>query len=113
MENYDDLMAAVEASNGVLEVDMKTLKKINGIPWLGSKLAASIGKSLNDNGFGYFPTKLPSRQDETVRIYCLTSNLAPYVSAIQDPNERGDELLRNLASGDLVVLAQIRELVGA
>ncbi|MEO8425395.1 MAG: hypothetical protein ABI595_15975 [Actinomycetota bacterium] len=111
---YDDLPDKVRRDGGVSEVDMGTLRDMEGAGKLGKYVRANISAALGERRLGHFPEELPIYQHETVRVYERDSAVGRTVAAVLHPSAAGDKVLRALGDGDddeHEVLEQIRKLV--
>lgn len=111
--SYEDLRKAVANDGGLHTTTMDVFKDLEGAGRLGVNVRARISRELASHGMGHFPADLPANQWETVRLYLLGSPIADVVAAVRRPGEKGDEILRSVASSDAQEkLRQIRDIAG-
>ena len=109
---YPELKAEVEANDGVLTVDMLTLRQIHGAERLGINVRYNIHQQLAGNGLAHYPRTLPDSQHAYARIYKQGSRAAEIIGAVLEPDPDKDAIIRK--AGDEThqdVLRKIRELV--
>lgn len=94
---FNDLLAEVEANNGVLTVGMWALRNMRNAGKLGRHVIAEISAELAKRGLGHIPDELPSSQDEAVRIYLKTAMVGKIIGAVQDVTDESDDVLRAFA----------------
>lgn len=112
MDNIQELRAEVDKSDGLLKIDMATLKRIKGAGRLGRVVREEISRELEGQGMGHIPADLPPNQEDEVRLYVLGSAIADVVRAVLEPSDRGDEALRAVGNNEAAeIVKQVRALV--
>jgi hypothetical protein len=113
---------AVEQRGDVLTLTMQQLRDAYGVRRLGIHVSSAIHAELTQLGLAHSPKELPLSQWEPVLVYRANSHVARVISAVLEPGEAGDEILRRAvdhltAAGDgdgaraRKILDQIRDLV--
>lgn len=112
MDNYDELKAEVEENQGVLTVDMRTLRDIHGAERLGINVRDNIHRELAGYGLSHFPRNLPDSQHAYARVYKQGSPVAELILAVLDADPQKDGVIRKAATSDgEETLRKIRELL--
>lgn len=116
-ESIEDLGHAVDENGGLLAVTLGDLREILNYSRLGAKVLNEIAEALRKEKLGYFPRETllnnpTPRFTAQVRIYRQISKLGELIEAVVDPDDAGDELLRNTATGrDSYIVNQLRILL--
>ena len=109
-KNLDDLSDALQKNDGILTVTAEDLRNRYGADRLGVNVRAAISKELAGRGLAHYPTELPDRQGEQVRVYRQGSPVAEIIDAVLTVGAKADAKLRKAARADSEkVLAKIRE----
>ena len=112
IKSYSELKRAVENTANVTTITMQTLREIHGVGRLGKHVIDGISKELEGVGLKSYPAELPANQWETVRIYKAGTPVADLISAVTNPSEETDAVLREYVEGDQQeILNKVRELV--
>ncbi|AWK08302.1 hypothetical protein DDQ41_04400 [Streptomyces spongiicola] len=82
---YASLIAAIEAKNGVLQVDVRRLRDILGAGRTGSTVARTIESELARVGILHLPPTIPTSQDRRV-VLCTN----PMVKTVIENLRGGD-----------------------
>lgn len=111
-KTLDDLVAEVKDNGGVVTVAAEDLRDRYGADRLGVNVRASIANELAGRGLAHYPTPLPDRHYDLVRVYKQGSPIADLIQAVLTVDSKSDARLRRAAKGDCEkVLAKIRELL--
>ena len=114
-----EIVARVEANGGLAKVTLGELRDEVGADRLGKWVLRQIVQGLEGNGLGYYPSEILDpewndrpRQHEEVRVFKKGTAIAEVVEAVEEPSERGDSRLIELAASDASeTLDKIRSLV--
>lgn len=82
-ETWQDLRDDVDTHDGVLSVNMWTLRQISGKSRLKSQVVAGIANDLIDIGLGHFPAELPRNQNGWVTLYRRSSPGGELLDAVR------------------------------
>lgn len=101
INNWHELLAAVESTDGVHRVTMETLRRLEGRQRVGKHILSSIEEKLKTLGIGHLPRELPNRQQQTVLLYRVGTPASALVQAVQDgltnsPSSEAYDFLRRL-----------------
>lgn len=111
-KNIQEIRKAIEVRDGVLTIQMESLRDAYGSGKLGRHVLDGISRELKNNGLGHFPENLPSYQHEYVRVYLLGSQISMLIEAVNKVGEESDDILRSASGGhDAEILRKVRELV--
>ena len=113
MKTYDDLKKKVEENEGVLTVQMLTLREIHGADRLGINVRDNIRRDLAGYGLAHFPSSLPDNQYAYARVYKQGTPVADIILAVLDADPEKDAVIRKAAGGDGAedTLRKIKELL--
>lgn len=83
LESWTDIVAAVNANNGVMVVTMEVLRDVDGYGRLGSTVRANIARKLSSVGLGYLcGSELPNESTATIILYRLGTPAANLIDAL-------------------------------
>jgi hypothetical protein len=113
MKTYDDLKKKVEENDGVLTVQMLTLREIRGADRLGINVRENIQNDLAGYGLAHFPPRLPDNQYAYARVYKQGTPVADIILAVLDADPAKDAVIRQAAGGNGAeeTLRRIKELL--
>jgi hypothetical protein len=113
MKTYDDLKKEVEKNEGVLTVEMLTLREIHGAERLGINVRDNIHRELAGHGLAHFPRNLPDSQYAFARVYKQGTPAAEVILAVLEADPHKDPIIRKAAGGNGAedTLRKIRELL--
>jgi hypothetical protein len=113
LKKLEELLEHVKLKGDVLTCTAGELRVAYGAERLGVNVRHAISSALKSHGLDHYPSMLPDRQDEPVRVYRQGSPVAELIEAVlvlDDP--KADAKLRKAAKNDCEkVLKKIRELV--
>ena len=111
--DFDELAKRVSENGNVLTVTMGQLRDAYKAEKLGVNVRENIGKMLAGIGLAYYPTPLPTYQDEPARIYKQGTPVADLIDAVLNkPTVENDEVIRGRVNeSDTSILNKIRELI--
>jgi hypothetical protein len=117
--NMKDVAAATEENGDLLALTLLNLRMALGYERLGVRVLGSIASSLEGEGLGYFPewvldgeANTAPRAGDVVRVFKKGSPVGKVISAVLEPSNVGDNLLReNLGGDSAATLGKIRELL--
>ncbi len=84
VRNWTELVDAVRANDGVAQVPMETLRRLEGAQRLGVHVLTAISAKLATMGLGHMPDSLPNRQDQDAVLYLNSTSAGELVSAIRN-----------------------------
>lgn len=110
IESFDDLADQVQ-DEGITVVQMHTLRAAAKWERLTLRALEAIEDELRKRALGCYPRLLEDRHAE-VRIYKIGTPLGNLVESVIKPSDRGDNLLREVASNsNQELIRKIRMLV--
>lgn len=84
VRNWTELIDALRGNEGVAQVPMETLRRLEGAQRLGVHVLRSISTRLATMGVGHMPATLPNRQDQDAVLYLNSTSAGELVSAVRD-----------------------------
>lgn len=101
LNNWHELLTAVESNQGVHRVTMETLRQLEGRQRVGKHILKEIEEKLATLGLGHLPEELPNRQQQPVLLYRLGTPASEAVQAIRNgltesPSESAFRVLHRL-----------------
>ncbi len=112
---WDEIKDEVDENGGVITVYAWRLREAQGAGRLTLRINGQISDSLAARGLGHVPfevAKLPTNQNDLVRIYDRTKPLGKVIESAHVPGDDHDERLREAINDEAVdILRQVRDLV--
>ena len=108
------LREEIEAQGGIALLPMWKIRDAARWDRLGVNVVKDIASKMRRSGLATLPAMdvLPYTQYAMVRVYVTEGRLADVISAVLDPSNEGDKLLREIGGDDASdVLKAVRELV--
>lgn len=101
INEWSELLTAVESNEGVSKFPMEVLRRLEGRQRVGKHILSSIEDKLRTLGLGHLPTELPNRQQQTVLLYRVGTPASALIQAIQaglneSPSNQVYELLHRV-----------------
>ncbi|QNE22421.1 hypothetical protein F1D05_36640 [Kribbella qitaiheensis] len=121
-KTYADMKAvakATEENGNLITATLLELREALGYNRLGVRVLGYIADGLDGEGLGYFPqwvldsdSNEAPRSENVIRVFKKGTAVGNAISAVLEPTNKGDELLRESAGGDAAeTLKRVRELV--
>jgi len=82
--NWTELVDTVRSNDGVSQVPMETLRRLEGAQRLGVHVLTAISARLATMGIGHMPEVLPNRQDQDAVLYLNSTPAGELVTAIRN-----------------------------
>ena len=108
------LREQIEAKGGIAVVPMWKLRDAAGWDRLGVNVVKDIASKMRRGGLATLPPMdvLPLSRHALIRVYVTEDRLGEIISAVLEPSDKGDKLLRDVGADDASeVLEAVRELV--
>lgn len=84
VENWHELLTAVEGNQGVHRVTMATLRQLEGRQRVGKHILNAIEEKLSTLGLGHLPEELPNRQQQQVLLYRFGTPASELINAVRE-----------------------------
>lgn len=84
VRNWTELVDTLRANEGVAQVPMETLRRLEGAQRLGVHVLRSISTRLATMGVGHMPQTLPNRQDQDAVLYLNSTSAGELVTSIRE-----------------------------
>ena len=103
----------VDDSDGVLCIQMRSLRVEAGVGALGKDVVRDISVALDELRVGHCPTHLPTRGNEWVLLYKFGGEAARLIRAVSFLNQRSGDSIRGFLNREAESkLEEVREIVG-
>ena len=108
------LREEIEGKGGIARLRMSKIRDAAGWDRLGVNVVKDIASKMRRGGLATLPAMdaLPYTQYAMVRVYVTEGRVGEVISAVLEPSDDGDKLLREIGGDDASdVLKAVRELV--
>ena len=103
---------SVDDSDGLLCIQMRSLRVEAGVGALGKDVVRDISVALDDLRVGHYPTDLPTRSNEWVLLYKFGSEAERLIKAVSFLNQRSGDSIREFLNREAKSkLEEVREIV--
>jgi hypothetical protein len=121
IESYDDVVARVDAQEGIALFELGELRRAEGWGRLSQGAAAAIRRSLEMRGLGWMPLDRlydnygdPMEQELKIRLYRRSTLLGQIMQVAEDrnPDEQGSRFLLDVVNDEAAEkLRAIRRII--
>ena len=112
ISSLENLRDEVIQSDGVLTLDMGTVRNAYGATRLGPQICQNISDKLRGLGIGHVGEYLPELRHEDVRFFHIGSPTGRLIESVLSPGSSNDSRIVEVAAGDEAAkLDKIREIV--
>lgn len=99
-QTYEELHDHVLNEGGAATISMAEFVSLEGAGGLGRKIVGRVADRLSAQGLGHYPTELPSRSDQEIRVWVVGSPVGKLLGQAYTTDRDATRYLNDMAEAN-------------